>query len=74
MTNTQHRIAAIYSAADQVGLPLEVKQGLWQQLAGLTSEGRDALLTRWETSTRTWPTTAVGDETAAELSAVEWVI
>lgn len=74
MTNTQTRIAAIYSAADTAGLPLEVKQGLWQQLAGLTPEGRDSLLTRWEATATTWPTGPADREVCEAVAAVEWVI
>jgi hypothetical protein len=74
MTYTQDRIAAIYAAADRAGLPLEVKQGLWQQLTMSTPEGRDMILTRWEHSVRDWPCTPVSAVEREEWAGVEFVV
>jgi hypothetical protein len=75
MTNTQNRIAAIYAAADHAGFPLEVKQGLWQQLAQVdTPAGRDMILTRWEQSAGDWPSAPVSEVERNEWASVEFVV
>ena len=55
-----NRLTALYAAADHDGLPLEVKQGIWQQLAMVDGEaGRDLVLQRWGQAAEGRPTSPV---------------
>jgi hypothetical protein len=75
MNNIQDRITAIYAAADRAGLPVELKQGLWQQLAQVdTREGRDQLLTRWEADAADWPVRPVTARQRAAMATGQYVI
>ena len=75
MTNTQDRLAAIFAAADRAGLPVEVKQGIWQHLAAVgTRQGRDQLLTRWEQTAETWPSTPVTARQVDAMRRAEFVV
>lgn len=68
-TRTLARYNAIVATADRLGFPPVFAQKVWASLTCLTPEGRDRMLSRWESCALTW--TPVSPAQAAELAAFD---
>jgi len=73
-TTTQQRLTALFATMDQLGFPVESKQGVWRQLHCLTPAGRANLLARWEATAETWPAKPIGTRARKKLANAEYVV